>query len=139
MDYWLKRIQMNSLTSIMSPDFRGFNMNPRDLFRIKLSSVPSNVLESVLSKWNINHWNGSLWSKCAMCNFMNTGLIKILPKRVQCWFCPLGKDSWCTGRVNSSRLHIYCTCDEILWKEDVEKFREMLQAELDRRNKEGNL
>lgn len=111
----------------------------RNLFRIQLKQVPSDVLQRVLSKWNVEYWDGSLWSSCAMCNFMNTGLIKILPTRVQCWVCPLGKDSWCTGRRNSSRLHIYRTYDEILWKEDVEKFREMLQAELDRRNKEGNL
>ena len=123
----------------MVPDFRGFNMNPRDLLRIKLSSVPSDVLESVLSKWNVDHWHDLLWSGCAMCNFMNTGLIKIFPRLLQCLFCPLGKDSWCTGRGKSSRLHIYCTYDETLWKQDVEKFREMLQSELDRRNKEGNL
>jgi hypothetical protein len=114
-------------------------MNPRDLVRVKLSSVPTDVLESVRSKWSVNHWGDSLWSRCAMCNFMNTGLIKIFPRLVQCWFCPLGENSWCTGRSRSSRIHIHHTCDETLWKKDVEKFREMLQAELDRRNKEGNL
>ena len=123
----------------MVQDFRGFNMNPRDLFRIKLSSVPSDVLESVLSKWSVDHWHDSLWSRCAMCEYIDSRLPWEYLQKFDCFMCPLGKDSWCRGRGKSSRLHIYCTYDETLWKEDVEKFRKMLQSELDRRNKEGNL
>ena len=124
----------------MVPDFRGFNMNTRDLFRIKLSSVPSDVLESVLSKWNVDYWNYSLWSRCAMCEYIDSRLHWEYLQKFDCFMCPLGKDSWCRGLSTISRLAIqYHYHNETLWKQDVEKFREMLQSELDHRNKEGNL
>jgi hypothetical protein len=116
-------------------------MNPRNLLRVKLSSVPSDVLESVLSKWNVDYWHDSLWNQCAMCKYTNSRLPwKSLPRIISCFICPLGKDSWCNGHGRTSRINImYHHHSETFWKEDVEKFREMLQAELDRRNKEGNL
>ena len=116
-------------------------MNPRNLLRVKLSSVPSDVLESVLSKWNVEHWHDSLWTQCAMCKYIHSRLPwKSLPRIISCFICPLGKDSWCNEKRATSRLHgTYHGYNETFWKEDVEKFQEMLQAELDRRNKEGNL
>ena len=124
----------------MVPDFRGFNMNPRNLLRIKLSSVPSDVLESVLSKWSVDYWNDSLWSRCDMCKYVDSRLPWEYLQKFDCFMCPLGKDSWCNGLGRTSRLHkMYHGYNETFWKQDVEKFRKMLQAELDRRNKEGNL
>ena len=107
----------------------------RNLFRIQLKQVPSDVLQSVLSKWNVEYWDDSLWSRCDMCKYMN------LRHPFDCLICPLGKDSWCRGYARASRLHVMChgCYNETFWKKDVEKFREMLQAELDRRNKENDL
>lgn len=109
----------------------------RNLFRIQLKQVPSDVLQRVLSKWNVEYWDDSLWSRCAMCRYINS---RVYLSMIGCLICPLGKDSWCCGRARASRLHVmYHGYNKTFWKKDVEKFREMLQAELDRRDKEGNL